>query len=173
MNVWTKMLREEEDLIWDRFYSRYNFRPSVSSEEWPAIDEPTPSVTYSLVDTFVNVRDREELLAKGSQLNQAMLEAFRQCTSVEESLYVLDWQHLNYQMRPHEEFPSAKWSEWETPVFPDGDYYIFLQKDFRFGTFGHPWEQTLCVFGDPLLSAFDEGSVTWLGPVKRRDGVVV
>jgi hypothetical protein len=37
-----------------------------------------------------------------------------------------------------------------TPV-PDGDYYAFLTEDLTMGTFGHPWEGSLCVFGGPLI----------------------
>ncbi|MEU5671031.1 DUF2716 domain-containing protein [Micromonospora sp. NPDC047753] len=31
------------------------------------------------------------------------------------------------------------------------DYYAFLTEDMTEGTFGHPWEQTLCVFGSHLM----------------------
>ena len=36
-------------------------------------------------------------------------------------------------------------------MMPDGDYNIHLAEDFCYGTFGHPWEYTLCVMGAPLL----------------------
>jgi hypothetical protein len=51
--------------------------------------------------------------------------------------------------------------------FPNGDYYIFLSEDFRTGTFGHPWEETMCIFGDRLLTALAEPLSVWL-PVRRR-----
>ena len=60
------------------------------------------------------------------------------------------------------------WPDMRQPVFPDGDYSIFLATDLRLGTFGHPWEETLCVFGQPLL---DSGVVEDLAlPIVRRDG---
>jgi hypothetical protein len=173
VTAWSSLPREEADAVWDEFYSRFKFRPSVNRDDWPGIVEPTPSATYSLADGFQRVRDRNELLANGSELNVAMLDAFRSCTAEEEQLYVLDWQHPCFRFQPHREFPSAEWSQWETPVFPDGDYYIFLQQSFEFGTFGHPWEQSLCVFGQRLLEAFNSKSVRWLGPVIRRDGKAV
>ena len=43
--------------------------------------------------------------------------------------------------------------ELRVPVLPNGDYYLYLAPDLSFGTFGHPWEQTICVFGAPLLAA--------------------
>ncbi|MFB7608823.1 DUF2716 domain-containing protein [Streptomyces gardneri] len=30
---------------------------------------------------------------------------------------------------------------------PHGDYYLHLTDDLRLGTFGHPWEETLTVWG--------------------------
>jgi hypothetical protein len=55
---------------------------------------------------------------------------------------------------------------WPVEIFPDGDYYVFLSEDMTVGTFGHPWEQTLCVFGDPLLSTLVPLLTSWL-PIKR------
>jgi hypothetical protein len=51
-------------------------------------------------------------------------------------------------------------------VFPNGDYYAFLTEDMTAGTFGHPWEQTLRVFGDQLVSALAPMLSSWL-PIKR------
>ncbi len=56
------------------------------------------------------------------------------------------------------------------PVYPKGDYYIFLRDDLSEGTFGHPWEQTLCVFGERLLASLGRTLATWL-PVIRIDGL--
>ncbi len=37
------------------------------------------------------------------------------------------------------------------------------------GTFGHPWEQTLCVFGERLVNSLGRTLATWL-PIVRVDG---
>lgn len=58
------------------------------------------------------------------------------------------------------------------PVYPIGDYYAFLTEDFSEGTFGHPWEQTLCVIGHRLGATLGWSLETWL-PVKRRNGLNV
>jgi len=57
---------------------------------------------------------------------------------------------------------------WPTTVFPNGDYTIFLTEDMSTGTFGHPWEQTLCVFGEPMVSALVPMLASWL-PIKRSN----
>jgi hypothetical protein len=37
---------------------------------------------------------------------------------------------------------------------PERDYTIFVGRDHTFGIVGHPWEQSLCVFGDRAVDAF-------------------
>jgi len=63
-------------------------------------------------------------------------------------MYSLDWQHTCYRFDPHiaEGFSSISW-------YPDGDYYIFLSSDL---SFGHPWQQSLCVFGSSLLGVAEQ-----------------
>ena len=55
------------------------------------------------------------------------------------------------------------------PVYPDGDYFAFLSEDFSEGTFGHPWEKTICVLGERLVRSFGRSLETWL-PIKRENG---
>ncbi|WP_223874522.1 DUF2716 domain-containing protein [Salinispora fenicalii] len=47
---------------------------------------------------------------------------------------------------------------------------MYLAEDFRFGTFGHPWELSLCVFGGDLLDLVEADLHTVLGQVMRRNG---
>ncbi|MEU8631730.1 DUF2716 domain-containing protein [Amycolatopsis sp. NPDC048633] len=42
-----------------------------------------------------------------------------------------------------------------------------LTSDLRLGTFGHPWEETLCVFGE-LLTRVEPALTALLGPPTRR-----
>ncbi|MBR7837823.1 DUF2716 domain-containing protein [Actinospica durhamensis] len=59
---------------------------------------------------------------------------------------------------------------WPTEIYPNGDYCIWLAGDFRNGTFGHPWEPSLCVFGEELLAAVAEIGDEALGQILRRNG---
>ncbi|MFE3202543.1 DUF2716 domain-containing protein [Embleya sp. NPDC059237] len=99
-----------------------------------------------------------------------------------EFLWLLDWQHTCHRLRP--DVP-------ETDMFlprvlegrsregrsfgpyPDGDHHVFLAQDLRFGTFGHPWEHTLCVFGAELLNTIEQDMHHILGRPLRRDGAPV
>jgi hypothetical protein len=87
--------------------------------------------------------------------------------SSDTEMIVLDWQHAAYYLRPAQQAYSP--FDWPVPVFPNGDYFIFLTKDFREGTFGHPWEETLCVMGARMVGSLGRSLRTWL-PVKRENG---
>lgn len=165
----------ESDRIWDRFDAVFDFRPSMS--EFPGIREPMPSVTWSLEALAEDPRWR-----KRTQLTDIVLDGLVASTLAGESVYVLDWQHTCYVVRP--EMPPTDMflphalerrtrEGWPRSPFPDGDYYIFLSEDLSFGSFGHPWERSLCVFGAPLLEKVTGALDELLRDVLRRDGVPV
>src|SRR5262245_33738797 len=119
--------------VWGRFYAHFQFRPDYYERHSPAIIEPTPCAVINLFGEF----DARSI----DSLNELFLGAFRTATNQNENLYALDWQHTSYWFHPfHDTHP------WRLSVYPNGDYYAFLAADFSFGTFGHPWQQTLCVF---------------------------
>lgn len=98
-------------------------------------------------------------------MNSVGLYAFTCVTEVDEELVVLDWQHPCYRFSPHRQ--ALNNAEWPVSIFPIGDYYAFLNHDLSMGTFGHPWEQTLCVFGTPMIERLGEPLAAML-EVKRR-----
>jgi hypothetical protein len=146
---------EEYRQAWDRFYERFRFRPGMDPATWPAILEPVPSVTWSL-----DPDDRHDDVV---EVVHAGLTA---CTPPGGTLLILDWQHDCYRVWPHR-LAAAGWPL--SPV-PAGDYYIHLAEDLSFGTFGHPWESSLCVFGAPLLDRVAGPVGRILPRVLRRDG---
>lgn len=163
-DAWTELTRNEYDDYWAAFNARYGFRAGVSPEAWPAIAEPTPSITFDLSV----IEDGPQRGAAYDAINAEALRAFVWALPDEE-LIVLDWQHPAYRFRPANQ--ALTWRpEWQVPVYPDGDYFAFLSKDLSEGTFGHPWERTLCVIGERLGAALGRSLETWL-PVKRRDGI--
>lgn len=77
-----------------------------------------------------------------------------------EELLTLDWQDPAYRFRPSNQ--ALTWrADWCVPVYPDGDDFAFLAQDFTEGTFGHPWEQTLCVFRARLASCQSGAGMAW------------
>ena len=63
----------------------------------------------------------------------------------------------------------------DAAIFPkvDGDYFIFLAEDFRFGVFGHPWEQTMCIFGQELIEAVKACKVMTFAKLIRENGIAL
>ena len=153
----TEVLADDEyERVWDRFYDRFRFRPGIDPATWPAILEPVPSVTWSL----------DPLLGDHGDLDDPVLTALAAGTPPDGSLLGLDWQHDSYRVWPH----RAGDDRWPLSPYPNGDYYILLAEDLSFGTFGHPWELSLCVFGAPLLDRVADQLGRILPRVLRRDG---
>ncbi|MDQ4122753.1 MAG: DUF2716 domain-containing protein [Acidobacteriota bacterium] len=155
MEAWELLSEIEYDEVWDRFYEQFDFKPSVYRRDFPGIKEPSSSITYEF-DYPISPEIINDLETK-------TLSAFLSIVPAGDALYVLDWQHDCYWFRPHIPF-----REWEIPVLPNGDYYIFLDKDFRFGIFGHPWEKTICVWGEELLAAFEKNKPVLFEKIKRQ-----
>jgi hypothetical protein len=127
--------------VWTRFEVQFQFRPGMSSRTWPAIREPAESVTWSL-----DALDDDSGYAMVDAVNHGLWA----CTSPGGTLLVLDWHHACYRIRPHA-ITAEDAPRWPDSMMPDGDYSIHLAEDFSYGTFGHPWEYSICVIGAPLL----------------------
>jgi hypothetical protein len=162
--AWVELDRKEYDANWARFDERFGFRAGVDPESWPAIREPSPSVTFDLSV----IPDGARRGAAYDAINAEALRAFVWAIPDRHELIVLDWQHPGYRFYPAAQ--ALTWqAEWKIPVYPDGDYFAFLTEDYTEGTFGHPWEKTICVMGERLIDSLAHSWSTWL-PIKRRDG---
>ncbi|SMX28161.1 hypothetical protein TRP8649_02276 [Pelagimonas phthalicica] len=140
---WQELSRFEEDRIWERVYKVLGFNPSIYKENFPGFKEPEPSVTYSFSTIWGDEFDRLE-----ADLEARAKALFKEATPKGKLIYALDWNHPCYQFDPH-----SSGEDWLIPALPDGDYHLFLSQSFSFGWLGHPWEQTVCIFGEPLLAA--------------------
>lgn len=161
-DAWTELDPREYEIQWSRFRQRFGFRPGTDPNSWPGISEPAPSVTFDL--SIIN--DGAQRGAAYDAINAEALRSFVWSLADVPELVALDWQHPGYLFRPA--MQALGWqSEWKIPVYPDGDYFAFLTPDFKQGTFGHPWEQTLCVMGEHLIDSLGRSLSTWL-PTKRR-----
>ena len=160
--MWEEIPLERYEDYWGPFEQRYHFAPSMQS--WPGIDEPVPSVTFDLAPVFddsVQARFNAGERAVNALAVLALVRAFPE----DQRLLVLDWQHPCRWFWPHRQVLQPEALHWL--VVPNGDYYAVVTEDLDTGTFGHPWEQTLCVFGEPLLRTLVPMLRSWL-PVKRE-----
>jgi hypothetical protein len=163
-SAWVELDGELSARAWDAFKARFGFWPSTRPSEWPAIREPTPSITFDLAD----IQDGPQRAAAYDAINAEALRCFVWSLPDVSEMTVLDWQHPAYRFDPSQQ--ALTWRpDWAVPVYPNGDYYIFVNADMSEGTFGHPWEQTLCVMGPRLTASLGRSLAAWL-PIKRRDG---
>ena len=162
MENWIPFSHQEYDQIWDRIYRDFKFKPSTSI--FPSFQVPHPFITYDIsdylrdsidLDAYDTLEDSADLDAYDDLEKQA-LDAFKEVTSVDEYILALDWQHESYWVNLRLEFKIDEFGEWTIPIFPNGDYYFFIQKDFKWGYLGHPWEKSITIFGEELINAFDE-----------------
>ncbi len=147
--AWIELAEREEDEVWTNVFDYLAFNPSVHAKNFPGFTEPAPSLTYSFRDIW-----GENYAALNSDLETKALAIFRQATSAEEFIFALDWQHRCYKFYPHRVGVEGC-KAWLIPPLPNGDYAVFLEKSFAYGWLGHPWEQTICLFGQPILLALE------------------
>jgi hypothetical protein len=162
MNAWILFSRDEYNAIWDRFEDAFDFSPSIYHSKFPSIKEPIGSITYQF--EYPSAENEEKAI---TDVNLQSLRAFQKLVSRNESIYALDWQHDSYWFYPHLPF-----NKWEIPVFPDGDYSIFLARDFSFGIFAHPWEQSFCIWGDKLLVELERNKPILFETIIRQNSKI-
>ncbi|GIF67931.1 hypothetical protein Ais01nite_59660 [Asanoa ishikariensis] len=153
-------LRADHDAIWGRFYADFGFRPHT--KRFPGITEPAPSVTWSFA-----ALDDDPGYSRLDRFTD-ILHAALTTLAGDGSVLFLDWQHTGYRVWPGRAGFDFDRPGWLPSPFPDGDYSIYLAEDFRYGTFGHPWEASLCVFGAELLQLIEADLDEVLGPPIRR-----
>lgn len=156
----TSLDSPEYDGVWGAFEGFFGFRSG--SRAVPGMTEPDASVAWSMGAAIGN----PDVAARVRALVERGLRAR---TPQGGRLYRLDWQHPSHCFDPHH-VGGADRPPWPGDVFYDGAYYVHLSPDLRFGTFGHPWDASLCVFGADLLAEIEDELTALLGTVLRRGG---
>ncbi|ANU13035.1 hypothetical protein B481_0362 [Planococcus halocryophilus Or1] len=132
MGNWISFSHKEYDQTWDRIYRDFKFKPSIST--FPSFQVPNPFITYDISEYFRNPADLDAY----DNLEEKALDAFKEITTIDEYILALDWQHEYYWVNSRLEFEKDEFEEWTVPLFPNGVYYFFIQKDFKWGYLGHP-----------------------------------
>jgi hypothetical protein len=157
---WKELTRAQEDAVWDSFERSFQ---TPNGE----IQEPTPSLTWKISSIYSQDETRFE--ETDVDLTLKTLIALQKCTKHGEALYALNWNHTCYYFDPHGGVIDAYRDSWAIPVLPNGDSYIFLAPDFRFGIIGN-WKGTICVFGEELLNALRENPPAIFKKLVRTNG---
>lgn len=150
MKNWLKLSNAEYEKVWNKIDDELKFKPSIT--DLPSFKVPSPFITYDVSLYFGESKDLDAFV----DLEEKALLVFQEITSKDEYIYALDWQHECYWINSSLDFQKNEFDEWTVPIFPDGDYYFFIHKDFQWGYLGHPWERTITVFGKELIKGFEK-----------------
>ena len=139
-----------EKSVWENIYNRFGFIPEHTASPYSWIKLPAPSVIYTL-----------DLSAGGEVWNSIVNSLFVQLGNKE--LYALDWQHDCFVFSPEDYGKLVKEYQDDTrdcnvyfpDYYPNGDYHFFIDPDWQFGMFGHPWLNQIAVFGEDLIKLID------------------
>jgi len=162
IGAWTRLEEPEYSTVWDAFDERFEFTPT-GGRPLPAIRDPEPSMTFDI---------RGISRAVAAEVEVAARRAFLADFGSDVEVLVLDWQHEAFRVRPGQEAPVALGGDGfplVPTVLPDGDYYIHTTADLENGTFGHPWEPSLCVFGPKLTLSLGHELRSMLPVVRETD----
>jgi hypothetical protein len=151
-DAWVELPRHRYDRVWDRFDEAFQFRPSVDPEDWPTFRVPGPSVTYRISEQLSEFSPWRD--PKAAPYNLALLRALLACVEEGEPVLALDWQHAGYEFYPHRLREPQEVKNWCIPALPSGEYHLFVTEDHRLGSLGHPWEETVCVFGEGFVEEY-------------------
>jgi len=159
--VWVIMDGSEEKNVWKIITHDFHFNPSVNGNI-EAFSFKMPVDVYDISETGLIQNMETNLVQYNEELNKLIVSIFVECMENDPFMYVLDWHHSSFRYNPR--IKQVK----ENPCFienhghyvyfpefyPDGDYYFFAAKDFRWGYFTHPWQKKAFVFGDKLMEKF-------------------
>ncbi|MFB9328303.1 DUF2716 domain-containing protein [Paenibacillus aurantiacus] len=145
---WTELSGDEYQKVWSRFEREFNFGRTDGVRSFAS---PVPFITYDIAEVYGKPYFEEYYL----DLHEKMRCLFINCTLEREKIYALDWQHDCYLVDPRLEPDLTEFGEWLIPILPNGDYYFFLDKDFKWGVLGHPWKNTITIFGEKLIKGIE------------------
>jgi hypothetical protein len=139
--------------IWDWIHSELSFRPSTYAADWPSIHTEQPFCKFGIGFLWKGEYDE----GQHARFIKSAIDAFTDITPYGETIYALDWQHDCFYYDPRT-LNVGMLLESESSVqaisfIPDGDYYIFITKNFQNVWFGHPWEKSVTLVGTRLISA--------------------
>jgi hypothetical protein len=151
-DAWIELPHHKGDRLWDRFTSAFRFNPSVYPRDWPSFVEPAPSLTWDVGHLLREFQPWTD--DRTTPYNLALLAALRAHVGEDEPVFALDWQHAEWEFYPHRLRKPDVVRNWLIPALPSGEYHLFVTDDFRLGSLGHPWEQTVCVFGEGFVESY-------------------
>jgi len=177
--LWVILQDDELNHVWDMVDSQFSFNPSMNTGAPPFIFE-MPVDSYDISQSPIYCGDET---TKG-----IIKSVFIQCMDNDDFMYALDWQHTCFRYNPRisvkieypvfvpdeslplsmRHLPFGGYNVYFPEFYPNGDYYFFIAKDFRWGYLTHPWLKKAWVYGDNLMLLFKKHAVK-LGFIQCND----
>ena len=154
-DVWREI--GDDAPFWERFQEIFEFRPNFYDGSASAIRIPAGSLVVDLSPIYGADPARYE--AGCAAVQAAAVRAFVWLAE-DEDLVALDWQHPSFLWSPADQ--AVLGGRPAVSVWPDGDYYMHMTRDLRWGTFGHPWQQTLTIWGADLVGTLGVELASWI-----------
>lgn len=141
-----------ENFLWNKLYDVYKFKPGTDHQcEW--IQIPCESKVY--------YKDTPWTAEQEDIINSCFEEL------IDDEMYALDWQHDCFTFSPKEHIPfeyeeydlARKYQVYFPTYYPNGDYHVFVDKEWKYGLFGHPWKHEIVVMGGKLIEMFEKEKV--------------
>lgn len=136
--------------IWDLLCDEFKFKPSINNDgkEWISI--PYENRVFQLNSIW-------------TEEQESMINSFFEALVAGE-MFALDWQHDCFSFSPKEHIPyEFEYYDDERncnvvfpTYYPNGDYYMFFDKEWKYGLLGHPWRKEIIVIGKELISKFED-----------------
>lgn len=173
LSHYKELEQEQENKLWEIIHRDY----------WPRAEEDfrykelkQASCTIFLKDHFKKYYDPKRKSFEQDdpeydnfiyQIDEYFFGLFKQIT--DQPIYAMNWNHSCYEIDVQKldlqlykkilieenSFLYEKGANYYLlSIVPDGDYHMFFTKDMKQGVLGHPWEQTLCLFGEDLIKTF-------------------
>ena len=151
MEIISKELTNE---LWDMFYDDFKFDPGVQDDDKDWISVPYENKTF-----------KPNVIWTGQQ--EALINSFFE-ELIDGNIFALDWQHDCFVFSPNdyeklvkEYYDEARDCNVYFPnYYPNGDYHFFVDPNWRFGFFGHPWLKQIAVFGEDLIEHINMNAKT-------------
>lgn len=144
---------DTENFLWNKMYDVYKFKPGTDHQcEW--IQIPCESKVY--------YKDTPWTAEQESIINSCFEEL------TDDEMYALDWKHDCFTFSPKEHIPfeyeeydsDRKCQVYFPTYYPNGDYHVFVDKEWKYGLFGHPWKHEIVVMGEKLIEMFEKEKVS-------------
>lgn len=150
MKNWKLLNEIENKSVWSFVYDKLDFQPHNKNQK-EILNIPHPNKCFD-ISMFYDDGFNEKLY---NDLHATALFWFERISNGRE-MYALNWQQDSFSFRSNLPFEKNDFNEWLIPVFPNGDYLFFLNRELTNGIFADGINFKLSFWGENLLNTLED-----------------